>query len=119
MQERRKQFGSHVAKKRLFSVGYMKGSMKVSIRIPADMSDVGQHVSRGENMIMWCEGVEHCDSSDSEEEIHNRRKKRKKVSALEENVLKKLSEIFARSTTIGTLQFNRLWSEMIDIGTHR
>lgn len=61
MQEMRKQFGSHVAKKRLFAVGYMKGSMKVVIRTPADMSDVWLHVSRGENVIMWCEGVGHCE----------------------------------------------------------
>ena len=122
MQERRKQFGSHVAKKRLFSVGYMKGSMKVSIRIPADMSDVGQHVSRGENVIMWCEGVEHCDGSDSEEEIHNRRKKRKKVSALEEKN-KRIEEMVRNlrkkhNDRYTSIQY-RLWSEMIDIGTHR
>ena len=53
MQAMRKQFGSHVAKKCLFAVGYMKGSMKVSIRTPADMSDVWQHASRGKNVIMW------------------------------------------------------------------
>ena len=60
-----KQFGSHVTKKHQFAVGYMKGSMKVSIWTQADMSDVHVwlHVSRSENVIMWCEGVGHCDGS--------------------------------------------------------
>ena len=122
VQEIRKQFGSHVARKRLFAVGYMKGNMKVSIRTPADMSDVWQHVSSGENVIMWCEGVGHCDGSDSEEEIHKRRKKRKKVSALEEKnerieeVVRSLRKKHNDQYT--SIQY-RLWSEMIDIGTHR
>ena len=31
----------------------------MSIQTPADMSDVLQHVSRGDNEIMWFKGVGH------------------------------------------------------------
>ena len=108
MQERCKQFGSHEAKKRLFSVGYMKGSMKVSIRIPADMSDVGQHVSRGENVIMWCEGLSTVMVVTVKKKFITDAERGRKCLPLKRriNVLKKWSEIFARSTTIGTLQFS-------------
>ena len=46
MQEMRKQFGSQ--RSVLFAVGYMKGSKKVSIQTPANMSDAWLHVSKGE-----------------------------------------------------------------------
>lgn len=123
MQEMRKQFGSHVAKKRPFAVGYMKGNMKVSIRTPADMSDVWLHVSRGENVTIWCEGIGHCGGSDSDDEIHKkRRKKRKKVSALEEKN-ERIEEMVGNlrkkhDSRYTSIQY-RLWAEMIDIGTHR
>ena len=88
----------------------MKGSKKVSIRTPADMSDVWIHVSRGENVIMWCEGVGYCDGSDSDEEI--RCEKRRKVSALEEKN-ERIEEI------VRNLCKKHNWAELTHIGTHR
>ena len=47
MEELRRQFGSHVHKRHHFSIGYMKGSLKVSIRTPADRRDVWLRASCG------------------------------------------------------------------------
>ena len=123
MQEMRKQFGSHVQKKHPFPVGYMKGGMKVSIRTRADISDIWLQVSRAENVILWCEGVRDGDGSDSDEDAPRKpRKKRKKISALEEKnervqeTVQKLRK--KHNDRYTTIQY-RLWSEMIDVGTHK
>ena len=100
----------------------MKGSLKVSIRTPADMKDVWLQVSKGENVVLWCEGVGH-NSSDSDVELPKKRqKKREKMSALEEmnerieDIVKSLHQKHNDHYT--PIQY-RLWAEMVEIGTHR
>ena len=63
----------------------MKGSLKVSIRTPADMRDVWLRASKGESVVLWCEGVGHHAGSDSDDDFpKNQHKKRKRMSAMEE-----------------------------------
>lgn len=117
-----RQFGSFVPKKQPFHIGYMKGSLKVSIRTPADMKDVWLQVSKGQDVVLWCEGVGD-NGGDSEEELPKKRhKRRKKMSALEEknerieDIIRTLSKKHDDHYT--PIQY-RLWAEMVEIGTHR
>ena len=68
-----------------FPVGYMKGSIKVSIRTPADVADIWTHLNRGDQIVLWCEGVCHKTShsaelsdSESDKETSKKRKRSKK-----------------------------------------
>ena len=69
MEELQRQFGSHVNKRHHLSIGYTKGSLKVSIRTPADMRDVWLRASKGESVVLWCEGVGYHAGSDSDDDF--------------------------------------------------
>jgi len=123
VEELRRQFGSHVHKRHHFPIGYMKGSLKVSIRTPADMRDVWLRASKGESVVLWCEGVGYHSGSDSDDDFpKNRHKKRKRISAMEEknerieDLVKSLRKKHEDRYT--SIQYG-LWAEMMDIGTHR
>ncbi len=105
----------------------------MSIRSTADIADIWTHVRKGDQISLWCEGVRpkavRSVLSDSESESDNegpakknRRRKKRKLSALDEknnrveDIVSTLWEKHGSSCT--TIQY-RLWSEMVDIGTHR
>lgn len=119
----RRQFGSHVHKRHQFPIGYMRGSLKISIRTPADISDVWLRASKGESVVLWCEGTGYHAGNDSDDETPSKRhKKRRKASVLEEknerieDIVQSLRKKHDGRYT--SIQY-RLWAEMIDIGTHR
>ena len=94
IEELQRQFGPQLVPTTYhFPVGYMKGSTKVSIRTPADVADIWTHLNRGDQIVLWCEGVRRKTShsaelsdSESDEETSKKRKrsKKRKLSALYE-----------------------------------
>ena len=100
IEELQRQFGPQlVPTAHHFPVGYMKGSTKVSIRSPADVADIWTHLNKGDQIVLWCEGVRRKTShlaelsgSESDEEMSKKRKrsKKRKLSALDE---KKTTEL--------------------------
>ena len=94
IEELQRQFGPQlVPTAHHFPVGYMKGSTKVSIRSPADVADIWTHLNKGDQIVLWCEGVRRKTShlaelsgSESDEETSKKRKrsKKRKLSALDE-----------------------------------
>ena len=132
IKELQRQFGPQLVPTTYhFPVGYMKGSTKVSIRTPADVADIWTHLNRGDQIVLWCEGVRRKTShsaelsdSESDEETSKKRKrsKKRKLSALDEknnrveDLVCTLREKHGDHYT--TIQY-RLWVEMVDIGTHR
>ena len=100
----------------------MKGSLRVSIRTLADMKDVWLQVSRGENVVLWCESIEDKGYDSDEEPPKKRRKKQKKLSALEEKnerIEDIIRDLRKKHSDLYTAIQYRLWAEMVDIGTHR
>ena len=131
IEELQRQFGPQLVPTTYnFPVGYMKGSTKISIRTPADVADIWTHLNRGDQIVLWCEGVRRKTShsaelsdSESDEETSKKRKrsKKRKLSALDEknnrveDIVCTLREKNGDHYT--TIQY-RLWAEMVDIGTH-
>ena len=123
-----KQFGAELVSSTLdFSVGYIKGNSKVTVRSPADVDDVWNMVtSKGETVNLWCDRVTKRDEESSENESEQEdctvrpKSKKKKLSALEkknervESLVEKLRKKHSGKFT--TLQF-RLWAEVVDGGS--
>ena len=107
----------------------MKGSTKVSIRTPADVADIWTHLNRGDQTVLWYEGVRHKTShsaefsdGESDEETSKKRKrsKKRKLSALDKKTteLKTVCTLREKHGDHYTTIQCRLWAEMVDIGTH-
>ena len=125
-----KQFGEDLVSSDFnFSVGYIKGSTKLSIRSCEDIEDIWSSVSRGENVTLWCDkvrdSIDDASGSDSDDPDITRKSKgnkKQKMSALEakneriEGIVASLREKHATAYT--TIQY-RLWAEMVDVGTHK
>ena len=123
-----KQFGAELVSSTLdFSVGYIKGNSKVTIRSPADVEDVWNMItSKGETVNLWYDRVTKRDEESSENESEQEdctvrpKSKKKKLSALEkknervESLVEKLRKKHSGKFT--TLQF-RLWAEVVDGGS--
>ena len=122
-----KQFGAGLISCALdFSVGYIKGNSKVTIRSAADVDDVWNMVtSKAEAITLWCDRVVQREEDSSENESDHEddvrpKPKKKKLSALEkknervENLVEKLRKKHNGKYT--TLQL-RLWAEVVDGGT--
>ena len=82
---------------------------KVSIRTSADVDDIWQTVSKGDQVtLLWCDGISNNESSsddDTDTEIKHR-SKRRKVSALEEKSKRSCLNCFMKSTVDGLLLYN-------------
>ena len=65
-----------------FSVGYIKGSTKLSIRLCDDIEDIWLSVSRAENVTLWCDkvrdSIDDASGSDSDDPDTTRKSKGKK-----------------------------------------
>lgn len=104
------------------SIGYMKGSAKLSIRSCDDIEDIWASVSKGEKITLWCykaiESIaDDAIGSDSNDISRKSKGKRKcKVFAMEEKnerieaIITSLCEKHAMAYTI--IQY-RLWVEMM------
>ena len=107
-----------------FSVGYIKGNSKVTVRSPADVDDVWNMItSKGETVNLWCDRVTKRDDESSENESEQedctvRLKSNKKLSALEkktervESLVETLRKKHSGNFTI--LQFR---AEVVDGGS--
>ena len=88
IEELQRQFGPQlVPTAHHFPVGYVKGSTKVSIRSSADVADIWTHLNRGDQIVLWCEGVRRKTShlaelsdSESDEETSKKRNEAKRES---------------------------------------
>ena len=107
-----------------FSIGYMKGNLKVTIISSADISEIWTMIAASKTVVIWCDRVQKQDSSDNESEIEElesrTRPKKKKITALEEkknrddNTVQMLRE--KHQGRYNTMQL-RLWAEIVDGGT--
>lgn len=136
MEELQKQLGPQlVPTTRQFPVGYMKSATKVSIRTEADIADIWTCAKRGEQVVLWCDGVHpkaarlemSGSESDSDDGGPPKKKgrlqrKKRKLSAFEEKASRVEDIVGTLRARHGdrytTIQY-RLWAEMVDIGTHR
>ena len=81
---------------------------KVSIRTSADVDDIWQTVSKGDQVTLLCDGISNNESSsddDTDTEIKHQ-SKRRKVSALEEKSKRSCLNCFMKSTADGLLLYN-------------
>ncbi len=126
-----------------FVVGYIQGSTPVSIRTSNDLMDIWDEVSKGEKVLLWCDGLkmvtttpkptpsrkrkahvesdDDLDSSDDGASVDNTKSKKKKKSAQEtreervEETVCTLKDTHGKSYT--QMQY-RIWAEMYAGGMH-
>ena len=123
-----------------FDAGYLKGTTRVCIHSEDDLIEISHKIGRGEACALWCDGVVEGKSSskppvttvsqtwdssyesDAEDSSKSTRRKKKKLSALEEKNAR-IEEFIVQLKDKHKDSFNRiqyrLWAEMLDVGTHK
>ena len=82
---------------------------KVAIhyRTSADVDDIWQTVSKGDQVTLWCDGINNESSLDDDTDTEiKHQSKRCKVSALEEKSKQSCLNCFMKSTADGLLLYN-------------
>ena len=121
--ELRKQFGaSLISADPDCSIEYLKGGSKLTICSSADIDEVWKRGINGESVTLWCYAPKQNEHSSDSDDPLPQKKKRKKLSALEEKnkrVESVISQLRERHGTRFTNIQYRLWGEMVDVGTHK
>ena len=105
------QLGSSIVSSDLcFDVGYMQGQTKVCMHCQADLYEVWSSIAKGNACTLWCDGANQASlkksmlsSSDSDDEVRNPRKKKKKNLVRwkgKTNELKILFDVYRNSIRI-------------------
>ena len=107
-----------------FDVGYYQGSTVVTIRNSQDLGEIWQEVRKGNNIVLWCDGLRDSTSrkrkhvpadSDSEDELPSVKRSpavKEREKRLEETLLKRHEHSY-------TMMQLRIWAEMYIGGYHK
>jgi len=98
-----------------FTIGYYKGSCKLSVCSPADIEECGQ---RGE-CNTWCNGAKQTrkDTDSDEDVLPPSRKKSKRLDEKKINKWKSSHRLYEKNMLTTLPRSNT--AEMLDVGTHK